>query len=141
MHADNLSRTREHLHERIRLEIIHYITVIPAFQYRKSKSPPAFQTFLESNSTAFQKAQSYQKKKQIRQQKGWTQEPGCGILFSIPTTLLGTGERMKTIEQRRIKAACYCRLSDDDAQDGTSVSIETHVLICMYRVDSPTKYI
>ena len=36
---------------------------------------------------------------------------------------------MKTIEQRRIKAACYCRLSDDDAQDGTSVSIETQTKI------------
>ncbi len=32
---------------------------------------------------------------------------------------------MKTIEQRRLTAACYCRLSDDDDQDGTSVSIET----------------
>ena len=36
---------------------------------------------------------------------------------------------MKTIEQRRIKAACYCRLSDDDDQDGTSVSIETQTKI------------
>lgn len=32
---------------------------------------------------------------------------------------------MKTIEQRKLTAACYCRLSDDDDQDGTSVSIET----------------
>ncbi|MBR5365327.1 MAG: recombinase family protein [Clostridia bacterium] len=36
---------------------------------------------------------------------------------------------MKNIEQRRIKAACYCCLSDDDAQDGTSVSIETQTKI------------
>lgn len=33
------------------------------------------------------------------------------------------------IEQRRNIAACYCRLSDDDAQDGTSVSIETQTKI------------
>ena len=33
------------------------------------------------------------------------------------------------IEQRRTIAACYCRLSDDDAQDGTSVSIETQTKI------------
>lgn len=36
---------------------------------------------------------------------------------------------MKDIEQRRIIAACYCRLSDDDVQDGTSVSIETQTKI------------
>ncbi len=36
---------------------------------------------------------------------------------------------MKTIEQRRPIAACYCRLSDDDAQDGTSVSFETQTKI------------
>ena len=36
---------------------------------------------------------------------------------------------MKDIEQRRIIAACYCRLSDDDDQDGTSVSIETQTKI------------
>ena len=33
------------------------------------------------------------------------------------------------IEQRKTIAACYCRLSDDDAQDGTSVSIETQTKI------------
>ena len=32
---------------------------------------------------------------------------------------------MKTTEQRRMTAACYWRFSDDDGQDGTSVSIET----------------
>ncbi len=32
---------------------------------------------------------------------------------------------MKKIEQNRVVAACYCRLSDDDENDGTSVSIET----------------
>ncbi len=36
---------------------------------------------------------------------------------------------MKNIEQRRVIAACYCRLSDDDDQDGTSVSIETQTKI------------
>ena len=29
------------------------------------------------------------------------------------------------MQSKRISAACYCRLSDDDEQDGTSVSIET----------------
>ena len=38
--------------------------------------------------------------------------------------LLGKDNRMN-LEQRRIIAACYCRLSDDDAQDGMSISIET----------------
>ena len=33
------------------------------------------------------------------------------------------------LEQRRTIAACYCRLSDDDAQDGTSGSIETQTKI------------
>lgn len=33
------------------------------------------------------------------------------------------------LEQRRTIAACYCRLSDDDAQDGMSVSIETQTKI------------
>ena len=36
---------------------------------------------------------------------------------------------MKTTEQRRPIAACYCRLSDDDDQDGTSISIETQTKI------------
>ena len=36
---------------------------------------------------------------------------------------------MKSKEQRRTIAACYCRLSDDDDQDGTSVSIETQTKI------------
>ena len=36
---------------------------------------------------------------------------------------------MKSIEQRRTIAACYCRFSDDDAQDGTSISIETQTKI------------
>lgn len=29
------------------------------------------------------------------------------------------------IEQSKYTAACYCRLSRDDEQDGTSISIET----------------
>ncbi|MBR3999868.1 MAG: recombinase family protein [Clostridia bacterium] len=29
------------------------------------------------------------------------------------------------MQSKKIIAACYCRLSDDDEQDGTSVSIET----------------
>ena len=36
---------------------------------------------------------------------------------------------MKSIEQRKTIAACYCRLSDDDDQDGTSISIETQTKI------------
>ena len=36
---------------------------------------------------------------------------------------------MKSIEQRKPIAACYCRLSDDDDQDGTSISIETQTKI------------
>ena len=32
-------------------------------------------------------------------------------------------------EQSRDIAGCYCRLSDDDAQDGMSVSIETQMKI------------
>ena len=32
---------------------------------------------------------------------------------------------MKKKEQNRLIAALYCRLSDDDEKDGTSVSIET----------------
>ncbi|MBR4204509.1 MAG: recombinase family protein [Clostridia bacterium] len=36
---------------------------------------------------------------------------------------------MKSIGQRKTIAACYCRLSDDDDQDGTSVSIETQTKI------------
>lgn len=33
------------------------------------------------------------------------------------------------MEQKMYRAACYCRLSDDDATDGTSVSIETQMTI------------
>ena len=33
------------------------------------------------------------------------------------------------MEQKMYKAACYCRLSDDDANDGMSVSIETQITI------------
>lgn len=33
------------------------------------------------------------------------------------------------MEQRLLKAACYCRLSDDDVNDGTSISIETQMTI------------
>lgn len=33
------------------------------------------------------------------------------------------------MEQKMYRAACYCRLSDDDASDGTSVSIETQMTI------------
>lgn len=33
------------------------------------------------------------------------------------------------MEQRILKAACYCRLSDDDLNDGTSISIETQITI------------
>lgn len=33
------------------------------------------------------------------------------------------------MEQKMYRAACYCRLSDDDANDGTSVSIETQMTI------------
>ena len=33
------------------------------------------------------------------------------------------------MEQKRYKAACYCRLSDDDLNDGMSVSIETQITI------------
>ena len=33
------------------------------------------------------------------------------------------------MEQKLYRAACYCRLSDDDANDGTSVSIETQITI------------
>ena len=33
------------------------------------------------------------------------------------------------MEQKMYRAACYCRLSDDDAKDGTSVSIETQITI------------
>ncbi len=44
------------------------------------------------------------------------------------------------IEQRRTIAACYCRLSDDDAADGTSVSIATHVLICIGWILPPNTY-
>ena len=29
------------------------------------------------------------------------------------------------MQSKRIIAACYCSLSDDDEQDGTSISIET----------------
>ncbi len=47
---------------------------------------------------------------------------------------------MKTIEQRKLTAACYCRLSDDDDQDGTSFSIETHVLICIGWILPPNTY-
>ena len=36
---------------------------------------------------------------------------------------------MKAIKRRRTKAACYCCLIDYDAQDGTSVSIETQTQI------------
>ena len=52
-----------------------------------------------------------------------------GIMGVIPTTLLGKGEYMKSKEQRKPIAACYCRLSDDDDQDGSSVSIETQTKI------------
>ncbi len=33
------------------------------------------------------------------------------------------------MEQKMYKAACYCRLSDDDANDGMSVSVETQITI------------
>lgn len=33
------------------------------------------------------------------------------------------------MEQKMYKAACYCRLSDDDTNDGMSVSIETQITI------------
>ena len=33
------------------------------------------------------------------------------------------------MEQRLLKAACYCRLSEDDLNDGTSISIETQKTI------------
>lgn len=33
------------------------------------------------------------------------------------------------MEQRILKAACYCRLSEDDLNDGTSISIETQITI------------
>lgn len=36
---------------------------------------------------------------------------------------------MSIYEQSIYKAACYCRLSRDDEQDGTSVSIETQVKV------------
>ena len=39
--------------------------------------------------------------------------------------MLGKKEKMKKTEQSRTIAAIYKRLSDDDDQDGTSVSIET----------------
>lgn len=32
-------------------------------------------------------------------------------------------------EQSKMTAGCYCRLSDDDAQDGMSISIETQMKI------------
>ena len=38
-------------------------------------------------------------------------------------------ERIFIMEQKMYRAACYCRLSDDDAKDGTSVSIETQITI------------
>ncbi|MBP1547012.1 MAG: hypothetical protein J6A37_10465 [Oscillospiraceae bacterium] len=43
------------------------------------------------------------------------------------------------MEQRLLKAACYCRLSEDDLNDGTSISIETQKTIatqypCMCRL-------
>ena len=47
---------------------------------------------------------------------------------------------MKSKEQRKPIAACYCRLSDDDDQDGSSVSIETHVLICIGWILPPNTY-
>ena len=33
------------------------------------------------------------------------------------------------MEQKIYRAACYCRLSDDDANDGMSVSIDTKMTI------------
>lgn len=46
------------------------------------------------------------------------------------TALLGKEDKMNYTEQgKRINAACYCRLSDDDDHDGTSVSIETQMKI------------
>lgn len=33
------------------------------------------------------------------------------------------------MEQRILKAACYCRLSEDDLNDGTSISIEMQITI------------
>jgi site-specific DNA recombinase len=33
------------------------------------------------------------------------------------------------MEQKMYKAACYCRLSDDDVNDGMSISIETQITI------------
>lgn len=38
-------------------------------------------------------------------------------------------ERNLIMEQRILKAACYCRLSEDDLNDGTSISIETQITI------------
>ena len=38
-------------------------------------------------------------------------------------------ERKIIMEQKMYKAACYCRLSDDDLNDGMSVSIETQITI------------
>ncbi len=37
-------------------------------------------------------------------------------------------------------AACYCRLSKDDETDGTSVSIETQVVICKGGILLPNTY-
>ena len=39
---------------------------------------------------------------------------------------------MKNKEQSRLIAALYCRLSDDDEKDGTSVSIDTQEKILTY---------
>ena len=36
---------------------------------------------------------------------------------------------MNSREQSKMIAGCYCRLSDDDAHDGTSISIETQMKI------------
>lgn len=38
-------------------------------------------------------------------------------------------ERKTIMEQKMYKAACYCRLSDDDVNDGMSISIETQITI------------
>ena len=49
--------------------------------------------------------------------------------MKYPQAALLGKESIMNLEQRRTIAACYCRLSDDDAQDGTSISIETQTKI------------
>ena len=43
--------------------------------------------------------------------------------------MLRKDRNMSIYELSIYKAACYCRLSRDDEQDGTSVSIETQVKV------------